>query len=984
MTASTSSPTATSSPSHMMDPTTTEHDFRFPRRPFDSTGTAADGTYDAEISQLTNRIGDDSSPGDLRMHELNLDLAKHDNVARFDLLQASAHPSLEGVLSGTNESIEQMQQSDPLATQIWKFFSKTKQSLPCQERMENLTWRMMHTNMRKQRKQDDDASMAARQSGNSSSSSSSNAAASPAANANANAPSGIAQLRKTSDQSLLQADPMNLDDFIFAENVATPAGLTPSPEMIKQEGERSNTHTHTTAAAIPIKSRKTSAQHFVPQSVPVPPHQRNQDEFGYITRHHRKTSIDERRTRNLKRPADFSPHVSALNSSAVANELDADSDLHEYSLDTSHSHHNGPAHMHQHPGALPFPLDTFQMENDPIITSAGPYQQNFSFSPSTSPMVPHGPFSNMYNHRGNPSGSMNGPDYYSPPGSAYQSTVSTPHPMAENESMFFGSMDMRHQRQQGFHQGPGSMGNQMGQQFMYHSNGNSMFHPASSGADLSSAFTSAPNFGHVDPSQVFQPDHPARSPGVGMMHESMFTFGADSDNEDEEGSAFADRNMGVHQGFSPGDEPGMDMSSTNPLGWDASLPGRFSTQAARYPGGRPRKQVTIGGTTTDYVESGDWDSQGNLPRSQSFRTTSSDRRQKIPRTTSTPMGGRGNPFDRMALSDANSPPPDASGNLSGYSSVAPSRPASPPGSKHGSTSNLQAAAANQGDGGAPTTCTNCFTQTTPLWRRNPEGQPLCNACGLFLKLHGVVRPLSLKTDVIKKRNRGSGSSLPIVGTSTRASKKNSAANAPATASGPVSRKNSTLAVSASTNAAQATTPPATNRASSVNEVESPASAAGSGGNTAGSTPGSYAGSATGAVGGKGVVPIAAAPPKNTPGPGAASLPRSIANSGSSGSSKRQRRSSKSAGANESSGGMDVDSPENSTGSNEAAPSVGSSSGFINMQNPGNLGLANGFGMTQRPMMAPNMPGMPGVPLNGLMNAGAGAGPQEWEWLTMSL
>lgn len=51
-------------------------------------------------------------------------------------------------------------------------------------------------------------------------------------------------------------------------------------------------------------------------------------------------------------------------------------------------------------------------------------------------------------------------------------------------------------------------------------------------------------------------------------------------------------------------------------------------------------------------------------------------------------------------------------------------------------------------------CTNCHTRTTPLWRRNPQGQPLCNACGLFLKLHGVVRPLSLKTDVIKKRQRG--------------------------------------------------------------------------------------------------------------------------------------------------------------------------------------------------------------------------------------
>lgn len=57
-----------------------------------------------------------------------------------------------------------------------------------------------------------------------------------------------------------------------------------------------------------------------------------------------------------------------------------------------------------------------------------------------------------------------------------------------------------------------------------------------------------------------------------------------------------------------------------------------------------------------------------------------------------------------------------------------------------------------------TECYNCSTRTTPLWRRDPSGNPLCNACGLFLKLHGVVRPLSLKTDVIKKRNRGTAGS----------------------------------------------------------------------------------------------------------------------------------------------------------------------------------------------------------------------------------
>ncbi|KAG7660879.1 GLN3 [[Candida] subhashii] len=51
----------------------------------------------------------------------------------------------------------------------------------------------------------------------------------------------------------------------------------------------------------------------------------------------------------------------------------------------------------------------------------------------------------------------------------------------------------------------------------------------------------------------------------------------------------------------------------------------------------------------------------------------------------------------------------------------------------------------------PTECFNCKTLKTPLWRKDAEGNTLCNACGLFLKLHGTTRPLSLKTDVIKKR-----------------------------------------------------------------------------------------------------------------------------------------------------------------------------------------------------------------------------------------
>ncbi len=55
--------------------------------------------------------------------------------------------------------------------------------------------------------------------------------------------------------------------------------------------------------------------------------------------------------------------------------------------------------------------------------------------------------------------------------------------------------------------------------------------------------------------------------------------------------------------------------------------------------------------------------------------------------------------------------------------------------------------------GPDTTCANCHTQKTSLWRRNKAGSPVCNACGLYAKLHNTERPVSMRKDTIQNRKR---------------------------------------------------------------------------------------------------------------------------------------------------------------------------------------------------------------------------------------
>ena len=611
----------------------------------------------------------------------------------------------------------------------------------------------------------------------------------------------------------------------------------------------------------------------------------------------------------------------------------------DYALDHQHQHASQfHTHSNTHP-QLPFNIDTFDINDDPILSSAGPFQQQFSFSPAGSPLTTSGHFSAVYNPTSINS-SLHSADYYSPPASGYPSAVSTPQPGHDHQYYFDqNSLDLRHARPNPYAaQRPTHLAAPM-QHYSY-GPGNDTFFGGVSGNGPSVSMAS-PGFGmqqHVDPSRVLPSEYGQRaSPNVTMGgHDNMFHFGADSDNEDTENDT-SERTMMMQEQYTPIGDPSLDVGSA--FNWDSTV---HEMPGMPYYGNG--KQVRIGGA--EMMQSPqEWTQSGSLSRTHGSAASVSDirnreldaRRQKIPRTTSTPvLSGQG-----VHPSNSNSPPE------SGFSSNVPSRPGSP-GFKNGDQN------------GVPTTCTNCFTQTTPLWRRNPEGHPLCNACGLFLKLHGVVRPLSLKTDVIKKRNRGSGNAMPVGTASTRSSKK-------------VSRKNSVQQTPVTT--------PTSNNAPSENNSQSPASIQGSGGagGSVVSTPTTFP--VTSGGGKSGVVAIAAAPPRPNPPPALAQVRPPVQVT-----PKRQRRLSKViSGPASLPDGLDGPHGASASAEKDGSSSVASSQAPVTRAKAASMFISAGPTTMSTVIQGAGMVGNAAARAGGApMAAGGPTGSQEWEWLTMSL
>ncbi|KAK9485726.1 hypothetical protein V1527DRAFT_496498 [Lipomyces starkeyi] len=682
---------------------------------------------------------------------------------------------------------EELCKDDPLATKIWRLYSKAKSSLPNQERMENLTWRMMAMSLRKRERQQ--LCIPQMQS------------------ASMDYGGGLKSIGATSNA----ASPVTSDvgNAFIDEITYTPSSIVGSPSglVVSPSSEPPFNTSHATSSAIPIKSGRRSVKK---EQGPVVTFDLPEPELDFESISHKSLlDVDDRSAK--KRPANFSPMVHP-------NDMIIDGSgagIPDYNLE-DHDSVSSSFHPSHNPFAL---VDSFSHGDDMGLSTSA--HHSLAFSPVASPINSTGaPTFPMYSNQSLAS-SVTSQDFYSPPPSGPHSAVSTPHAMAETrESLFFDTITTHepapNRRSMNFPTSrPNSHAARPG---LSHSFSYSALHdgfpPAPPGQHTPGVSSNnfygngGFNFQHVDPSQVLHPEF-----GIGKSlperRSNMFQF---MDTElDEDETMFNSTNPGSEFLDLPNDSDmiGIQVPSNNVHDWNGQGAHQSSESGATgFPmaSSLPSRPGFSGSSSMNGMQD-PW-TQGQPGLSSSVHDiqnrTNQDtfgRKQKVARTASSTNTASllQQNLTRRIHSNPGTPPEQFSPNSTGTNCSTTASTTASNGTSVTSTGSTSATSPNSGDilqsnggsngntngtqqvnamspsgsvdpknpniqpNGQPTTCTNCHTQTTPLWRRDPDGQPLCNACGLFLKLHGVVRPLSLKTDVIKKRNRGGAGVAGAVG-----------------------------------------------------------------------------------------------------------------------------------------------------------------------------------------------------------------------------
>jgi len=637
------------------------------------------------------------------------------------LLRRSDVPQLRQRRMRPN-SPEELVEKDPLAAAMWRLYRSSATFLPESVRMENMTWRMMAMTLKRQ-----------------------DAKRYTPLHLQLSPPTDVRAFTRQKDK---HTDPNSMQ-------IDSPPAQSANSQISPPFKFQSPPSIHRPSSAVPIRpfqpppvETSVGIASTVPY-VPVASHNAKK-EFGYVQKRLRKTSMDvsaivffhilipNLMDQGRKRPANFSPQVPPVTSIVIPNDPEQETYPGEFSrLSTK----------------MPsFGLDPLAIEAPEGFDNSNVHSPNlnatFTFSPD------------LANHQYFPSGTSGG--MYSPPHSAStpQSGNTTPQPPPEltSEALFtFNALPTRGYTVplRGNMSGPHDA-NDYGLAFDatgLYSAPNSISIPSS--FHLNNDFLNSHAFaGHIDPANML--------PSSFRSSQSMFGFNdggmelLQPDDQEWTGarssSGFNHPSRQLDASLATPPLTGISLNPNSLLAQNPTSPGinvpprKVTISAPERTGTSPTKQRTWPYTVNPQSNRRQQATFASMQDIQARRPKSLSRVNSTPTTpklstTNTPQS-LSLPPSPEPFSPGGPPQPPSQqqpGNHSRDQSISSSKPPPPP---------------NDGT----TTCTNCHTTNTPLWRRNPEGQPLCNACGLFLKLHGVVRPLSLKTDVIKKRNRGGGNS----------------------------------------------------------------------------------------------------------------------------------------------------------------------------------------------------------------------------------